>query len=150
VNGSFTVANPVNKHGEIKHPDGTTRLLYSMESPESWIEDFGTGQLAGGKATVALDKDFAAISELDAYYVFPVSHDAACKGLAVTAQQATGFVVQEMNGGTSSGAFSYRVVAKPKTDEKAVRLATFTPPKPLSVNPAAFPKAEPVTVPKRP
>ena len=33
INGSLTVADPANKHGAIKHPDGSTRLLYSMESP---------------------------------------------------------------------------------------------------------------------
>jgi hypothetical protein len=35
VNGSFVVLDPANKHGAIKHPDGSYRLLYSMESPES-------------------------------------------------------------------------------------------------------------------
>jgi hypothetical protein len=141
VNGSFTVVDPTNKHGAIKHPDGSYRLLYSVESPESWIEDFGTGTLTGGKATVTLDKDFAAIAQTDEYHVFPISRDPNCKGLAVAAQSASGFVVQEMNGGTSSGGFSYRVVARPKTDAKAQRLAKVALPHPLPAHALAAPTA---------
>jgi hypothetical protein len=129
VDGSFTVINPANKHGAIQLQDGSHRLLYSMESPESWIEDFGTGRLVGGKAAVALAPDFAAIAQTDDYYVFPVTHDTACKGLAINDRHPNGFEVQELNGGTSSGAFSYRVVARPKNDTKVQRLAKFTPPK---------------------
>jgi hypothetical protein len=46
----------------------------------------------------------------------------------VAAQTATGFVVQELNGGTSSGAFRYRVVARPQSDTKVQRLAKFAMP----------------------
>jgi hypothetical protein len=129
VNGNFTVLDPTRKHGAIAHPDGSHRLLYSMESPESWMEDFGTGTLASGRAEVRLDADFAAVVKMDDYHVFLTPRDAGCKGLAVVAQRADGFTVQELNGGTSNGAFSYRVVARPKTDKKAARLAKFEVPK---------------------
>jgi hypothetical protein len=128
VNGNFTVNDPTRKHGAIQHPDGSLRLLYSMESPESWLEDFGTGQLVSGRADERLDPDFAAVTQADGYLVFLTPRDAGCKGLAVVAQTAGGFVVQELNGGTSSGAFNYRVVAKPKSEHKAARLAKFTVP----------------------
>jgi hypothetical protein len=127
VDGSFTVINPVNKHGAIKHPDGSYRLLYSMESPESWIEDFGTSTLAGGKAAVTLDADFAAIARTDDYRVFPVP-EADCKGLYVTSKTATGFEVREVQGGTSNIAFSWRVVARPKSETKVQRWAKFAMP----------------------
>jgi hypothetical protein len=122
VNGSFTVVNPVNKHGAIKHPDGSYRLLYSVESPESWLEDFGTGVLTNGKAEISLDPDFAAVVQPGEYHAFAMARDAGCKGLAISAQSASGFVVQELNGGVSNGAFSYRVVAKPRSEEKVTRL----------------------------
>jgi hypothetical protein len=126
VDGSFTVVNPVNKHGAIKHPDGSYRLLYSMESPEAWIEDFGTGQLVNGQAAVHLEPDFAAVVQTDAYHVFLTMYDSA-HVLYVTNRTAGGFVVQAGQAG-ASGAFSWRVVAKPKSEQKAARLGTFTIP----------------------
>ena len=44
VGGDFTVVNGA-KSAAVPHPDGTHRRLYCLESPESWFEDFGTGQL---------------------------------------------------------------------------------------------------------
>ena len=37
------------KSAAVAHPDGTHRLLYCVESPESWFEDFGEGQLTDGQ-----------------------------------------------------------------------------------------------------
>jgi hypothetical protein len=128
VNGNFTVNDPTRKHGAIQHPDGSHRLLYSMESPESWLEDFGTGQLAGGQSTVTLDPDFAAVTHTEDYLVFLTPRDAECKGLAVAAQSTSGFIVRELNGGTGAAAFYWRVVAKPKSKNKATRMAKFTVP----------------------
>jgi hypothetical protein len=148
VNGNFTVLNPTRKHGAIKHPDGSLRLLYSMESPESWVEDFGTGQLAGGMATVTLDKDFAAIAQTDDYHVFLTPYDGV-GALRAARRTAAGFAVEEASG-TSSGAFSYRVVARPKVEAKAQRLAKFDPPKVKIPTGSDLPKrAEPPKLPKK-
>src|SRR5262249_52025500 len=43
----------------VPFPDGSKRLLYCMESPEHWFEDFGTAKLTRGRAVVKLDADFA-------------------------------------------------------------------------------------------
>jgi hypothetical protein len=126
VDGSFTVVNPANKHGAIKHPDGTYRLLYSMESPESWIEDFGTGALVNGRADVPLDPDFAAVAQTGDYHVFLTEYDRH-SGLYVTTRAAGGFVVQAEKAG-ASGAFSWRIVAKPKVETKVQRLGKFAMP----------------------
>jgi len=128
VEGPFYVDPISNKHGVIAKADGTKHVFYSMESPESWVEDFGTGTLANGKATIALDKDFASVIHADDYLVFLTSHDAANKGLAVTAHKVDGFTVQEQQGGTSSGSFSYRVVARPNVGKKVERMPKYTPP----------------------
>ena len=45
VEGSLTVWGP--KHAAVPHPDGSRRKLYSLESPESWFEDFGKGRARG-------------------------------------------------------------------------------------------------------
>jgi hypothetical protein len=126
VDGDFTVIDPTRKHGAIKHPDGSYRTLYSMESPESWVEDFGTGQLTSGKATVALDKDFAAIAQTDDYHVFLTPYDGV-GALRAARRTTAGFAVEEVSG-TASGAFSYRLVARPRTQVMAQRLAKFAVP----------------------
>ena len=46
-----------------------------MESPESWFEDFGTGQLECGRVEIAIDPDFAALVRLDDYQVFLTQDD---------------------------------------------------------------------------
>ena len=52
------------KNAAVAHPDGTHRLLYCMESPESWFEDFGKAALVGGRADVAIDPEFAAVADV--------------------------------------------------------------------------------------
>ncbi|MGI8688695.1 MAG: hypothetical protein ACR2M3_08955, partial [Thermomicrobiales bacterium] len=137
VVGPFIVDDPANKHGAIDHTDGTTRLVYSMESPESWIEDFGTGTLSNGKASIALDPGFAGVVHTDDYHVFLTAHDAEHQ-LAVTARAGQGFSVQGSASAEAtakgkkaadlSGTFSYRVVAKPKVGRVVERLPKYTRP----------------------
>ena len=76
----------------MPHPDGSHRLLYCMESPEAWFEDFGKGTLAGGKAEVKLDPDFAAVVDTSNLHVFLTPHDET-HHLAVKATGGGGFTV---------------------------------------------------------
>ena len=112
VQGAFTVLGGP-KSAAVPHPDGSHRRLYCMESPDSIFEDFGEGQLVNGRADVRLDRDFAAVIHSDHYRVF-LTPEGDSKGLYVTNKTPTGFEVREQQGGTSSVAFSYRVVAKRK------------------------------------
>jgi hypothetical protein len=57
------------KSAAVPHPDGSHRLTYAVESPESWFEDFGRANLSDGRALVRLDPDFAAVVD-DDYHVF--------------------------------------------------------------------------------
>jgi len=114
IAGNLTVTGSFPKSAAVRGADGSLRRLYSLESPESWFEDFGTGQLAGGTATVTLEPGFAGVVHGDAFHVF-LTPLAESKGwLYVSSQTAGGFSVKEAGGGTSSIAFSYRVVAKRK------------------------------------
>src|SRR4051795_125526 len=63
------------KNAAVKHPDNSYRLLYCVESPESWFEDFGRGKLANGTAEVKLDPDFAALVHADDYLVFLTEYE---------------------------------------------------------------------------
>jgi hypothetical protein len=121
MDGNFVVATGV-KSAAVPHADGTHRLVYCMESPENWFEDFGEGKLVNGRAEVKLDADFAQIVHTDAYHVFLTTYGEGGNGLNVAERRADGFVVTERNKGNSGGTFSYRVVAKRK-DIAAGRLA---------------------------
>ena len=97
----------------MPHPDGSHRRFYSLESPESWFEDFGTGQVVGGRGLVRFDPEFAALTRGDKYHVF-LTPRGDCRGLYVNAETSDGFEVHELQGGTSTVSFDYRVVARRK------------------------------------
>jgi hypothetical protein len=85
---------------------------YAMQSPENWMEDFGSGNLLRGVATVRIDPAFAeTVSESAEYHVF-LTPKGDSKGLYVIDETAAGFEVRESGGGTSSLSFDYRIVAK--------------------------------------
>jgi hypothetical protein len=85
---------------------------YAMQSPENWMEDFGSGDLVRGVAVIRIDPAFAeTVSETADYHVF-ITPNGDCKGLYVIRKTAAGFEVRESGGGTSSLSFDYRIVAK--------------------------------------
>lgn len=114
------------KSAAVPHPDGSHRLLYCMESPESWFEDFGEAKLVKGKAAVKIDKDFAGVAKTDAYHVF-LSPYGESNGLYVSRRNRNGFEVREQSGGRNTLTFSYRVVARRK-DVPSERLPKFDAP----------------------
>jgi hypothetical protein len=127
VSGAFTVLGP--KSAAVAHPDGTHRRLYCIESPESWFEDFGKGQLECGRAEVTIDPGFAAVVDLTDYQVFLTQYG-SYDVLSVTAQTPQGFRVETQNT-TSASRFGWRIVAKRK-DIPAPRFETVTvPPEPV-------------------
>ena len=158
VNGDFAVTGT--KNAAVKDAAGNYRLMYCVESPESWFEDFGKGQMTAGKADVRLEPEFAALIHSDDYGVF-LTAEGDSKGLYVTNKSATGFSVREQQGGASSLAFRWRVVAK-RADVKGERLAKFemphvqlpegvilptTPTSPTSPRPAPLPSPAPTLAP---
>jgi hypothetical protein len=98
---------------------------YSVQSPENWMEDFGSGSLERGVAVVKIDPTFAeTVSETADYHVF-LTPKADSKGLYVINETPTSFEVRESSGGISSLAFDYRIVAKRRGYE-AQRLTDVT------------------------
>jgi hypothetical protein len=134
VSGALTVVGGP-KSAAVPHPDGSHRRLYCMESPESWFEDFGKGQLACGEATVRIDPDFAALVNVDDYHVFLTEYGER-SDLYVADQTPTGFRVQAKDD-TATGRFGWRIVARRK-DIAGERLASVTiPPEPTLPPPVA-------------
>jgi hypothetical protein len=98
---------------------------YSMQSPENWFEDFGSGALNNGTATITLDPTFTqTVNTGTEYHVF-LTPNGDSKGLYVRQKTATSFEVREQGGGASSVAFDYRIVAKRVGYEK-IRLTDVT------------------------
>ena len=99
--------------------------LYAMSSPENWFEDFGSGRLSNGSATIALDPDFAeTVNTGEDYHVY-LTPNGESKGLYVSQKGPTTFEVRESGGGSSSISFDYRIVAHRKGQE-SVRMADMT------------------------
>jgi hypothetical protein len=98
---------------------------YAMQSPENWMEDFGSATLQNGVATVSIDPVFAeTISASADYHVF-LTPNGDSRGLYVLAKTPTGFEVHESGGGKSTLNFDYRIVAKRRGYE-AQRLVDVT------------------------
>jgi hypothetical protein len=132
INGSLRVDGRLDVTGTkaavVSFPDGSIHRLYAVESPDSWFEDFGFGQLVDGHATIQLDSDFASVVNDDPYHVFITEYEDN-NALYVTARTSSGFEVRAKTSG-ASGQFSYRVAAKRKNvnamrfDEVALHAAT--------------------------
>ncbi len=141
VVGNFIAVGGI-KAAAVARPDGTHRLTYCVESPESWFEDFGRARLTGGRAEVRLDPDFAALVRTDDFHVF-LTAEGETAGLYVADRSETGFEVREQRGGDGEVPFSYRVVAR-RRDVDVGRLAAFDlpeiPPEPEAVAPAELPE----------
>lgn len=90
---------------------GGERLVYTIESPEVWLEDFGSGQLQNGVAQVVIDPVFASSADLNGEYHVFLTPLGDSNGLYVANKTATGFEVRESGGGTSNIGFDYRIVA---------------------------------------
>ena len=77
-----------------------------------WFEDFGTGLLSDGSATVDIDPIFAQTVNTEATYHVFLTPLGDTPGLYVAEKAAGHFVVKEVLGGVSNIAFDYRIVAK--------------------------------------
>jgi hypothetical protein len=109
------------KNAVIKMADGSNAAVYCQESPEPYFEDFGRAQLAGGVANVPLEREFATLVAGGDYMVF-LTPQGDTKGLYVSRQDARGYEVREVQGGTGNVPFTYRIVTKRK-DVEAKRFA---------------------------
>src|SRR5262245_36608340 len=94
VTGAFVVQGP--KSGAVDTAHHGTRLLYAVESPENWFEDFGRARLEAGHAVVELEAIFReTVSAERQYHVF-LTPRGDCQGLYVAGQDGHGFEVREL------------------------------------------------------
>jgi hypothetical protein len=141
VNGALFVTG-FPKSSVVPHPDGSERVMHTVEAPESWFEDVGRAQLRQGVARVEVDPDFAAVSRLgDDYHVF-LTPEGPSNGLYVTDRSSTGFEVREQGEGTSEISFSYRIMTR-RADVGAGRLERIERPSEAGESGAAEPAERP-------
>ncbi len=115
ASGTKSALVSTEQHGE--------RLLYAMESPQNWFEDFGSAQLASGEVTVPIEPIFAETVNLaEPYHVF-LTPLGDCP-LFVAEKTPVSFTVRAMGGQECGISFDYRIVALRKGYE-TLRLETF-------------------------
>ena len=124
--GGKVVLSGGTKSAAVPDGAGGHRLLFCIESPESWFEDFGAARLAKGRARVRIEKVFARTIRTNDYHVF-LTPAGDSNGLYVARKGRKGFEVREQRGGRSSIAFSYRIVAR-RADVPRTRLPKFVVP----------------------
>ena len=102
-NGPSTVASIAGGQRQVE--------TYSVQSPQNWSEDLGSGRLLNGATAIPLDPAFAETVNAGVEYHVFLTPAGDCRGLYVTHKTANGFEVRELGGGQSSVAFDYRIVA---------------------------------------
>lgn len=103
------------KSAVLQTKDHGQRAVYVIESPEVWLQDFGTTTLVNGQATITFEPIFAQTinPKLD-YHVqlTPVCQEAVL--LFVVSKGESGFVVKGvgLDGNPSACSFDYTITAK--------------------------------------
>jgi hypothetical protein len=110
-NGNFAIVNGT-KSASVGTSKGN-QLLYCIESPEVWFEDFGTGKLVNGEVEIKLDELFLETVVIDENHpmIVTITPMGNCNGMYVE-PGTTSFKVKELGNGNSSVAFSYRITCK--------------------------------------
>jgi len=112
----------------VKDANGDERIMVAPESPEALFQDYGIGQLSGGRAIITLDPILTKniyVSEEHPLKVF-VQLEGDCNGVYVTKKTASGFEVVELNNGVSNTKFSYQIVARRADEERGGRVSKYS------------------------
>jgi hypothetical protein len=110
-NGNHVIANGT-KSASVPTSKGN-QLLYAIESPEVWFEDYGTASLVNGEAIVKLNPLFLETVAIDATHKMQVIIQMEDESEEVFITKGlTDFKVKESNNGKSNAAFTYKVIAK--------------------------------------
>lgn len=120
VQGSLQVTGA--KSAAIRHADGTHRLVFCVESPQSWLEGFGEAELRGASLKVPLAKDFAPLIKRGDYQVFLSAYGP--ESVYVARRGKDGFEIARQpsaEGKPRPVTVGYRIVGR-RADVKAERL----------------------------
>lgn len=109
-NGTVSTIVDGNDAGDSK------KVMFAPEAPEVLFEDYGTGTLVNGSAQINIDPVFTQNIVVDDEHPLKVfiQLEGDCNGVYVTNKSASGFLVKELQNGTSSVDFSWHIVANRK------------------------------------
>lgn len=114
--GNLTIAGSLVQDGtpliKTDTPSGPV-ATYAGRSTRPTIEDDGEAQMVDGSAQVAIDRAFSSTIDQRVPYLVFITPDGPNHGLYVTNKTPSGFAVRENDGGRSTLAFDYRIVAAP-------------------------------------
>ncbi len=111
--GNMTAAG--SKSAAVETATHGRRLLFATESPEVWLEDFGTAHLVDGEALVEVEPVFAETANLERpYRVFamPVGPEPFVISVAERRARAFRLVGRTLDGRPVTGDVDYRIVAR--------------------------------------
>ncbi len=121
IQGNLIVSG--NKNAAVPRAGGKHQLLYCLESPESWLEDFGEARLVNGRVRIRIDPDFRNTIDTRSYHVFVSAYGP--DSVFVSNRSRNGFEIRvaprEGAGMPRSLRCSYRIVAR-RRSVKAPRL----------------------------
>ncbi len=102
----------------VEDTNGDRKVMFASEAPEVLFEDYGTGQLVNGSATISIDPIFTNNIVVDQSHPLKVfiQLEGDCNGVYVTNKSANGFTVKELQNGSSNVSFSYHIVANRKNE----------------------------------
>jgi hypothetical protein len=109
----FTAGSCQNGCAKTKATGERRVRLYTAQESAPTVEDFGRGQLVNGRGFVRIDPTFANIMDTTQAYLVFLSPEGDSKVLYTTDKTSGGFAVHESEGGRSTLAFDYRIVARP-------------------------------------
>jgi hypothetical protein len=114
-------------HAVLRSARGVERTVYSAQQTQTTLEDFGEGQITGGRAYVRLDPAFADMLDRNSsYIVFLTPEGPTTAPLYVSDKSLSGFSVREITNHANI-AFGYRILARPSGTSEA-RLALYKAP----------------------
>jgi hypothetical protein len=110
-------------------------------------EDTGEAQLVNGHAYVSISSDFANVIDQRTTYLVFITPEGNSRGLYVSDKSHSGFAVHENEGGHSTLAFSYRIVAKPygENETRLPMVDLKSEPRPTFVKPHTPTRSAPKT-----
>jgi hypothetical protein len=116
--GNGNVVATGTKSALVQTSKGPT-LLYCVESPEVWFEDYGSGKLDSGYTKISLDKLFLETVTINDKYPMKVfvQLEGSCEGGVYVTKKDTYFEVYQQGNKNSNAEFSYRILAKRKGNE---------------------------------
>ena len=98
----------------IKTSGGNIKEMFAMQSPYSEFVFSSSSELINGEAIISFDPDTCELIDENQPLKVNITLTGECGGIFVKEKSATGFVVRELNGGTSASTFDWMVIAKRK------------------------------------